>query len=58
MYILDARELPILSMLERIKTQLMARIYSKQQEVNKRQETICLKIKKNLDKNAHHIMDI
>ena len=32
-YILEARELPILSMLERIKSQLMTRFYNKQVEV-------------------------
>jgi hypothetical protein len=31
-YILEARELPILNMLERIRTQLMIRHYSKQKE--------------------------
>ena len=34
-YILEARELPILSMLERIKCQLMTRHYNKQQELGK-----------------------
>jgi hypothetical protein len=32
-YILEARELPILSMLEKIKCQLMTRYYNKQKEV-------------------------
>ena len=31
-YILEARELPILSMLERIKNQIMTRHYNKQKE--------------------------
>ncbi|CAN6335141.1 unnamed protein product, partial [Urochloa humidicola] len=34
-YILDARELPILSMIERIKCQLMTRVCSKQEELKK-----------------------
>lgn len=34
-YILDARELPILSLMERIKSQLMTRIYIKQKEMQK-----------------------
>jgi len=32
-YILEAREMPILSMLEQIKGQLMTRHYTKQKEV-------------------------
>ena len=34
-YILEARELPILSMLERIKNQIMTRHYNKQKEAKK-----------------------
>ena len=49
-YILDARELPILSMLERIKGQLMQRHYTKQIEAEKMEGNICPKIKKKVDK--------
>jgi hypothetical protein len=44
-YILDAREMPILSMLEKIRCQVMNRIYIKQQEA-KWTGTICPKVKK------------
>lgn len=50
-YILYARELPILSMMERIRTQVMNIIIGKQTEVEKWSGTICPKIKK-LEKNA------
>ena len=46
-YILEARELPILSMLERIKCQLMTKHYNKQQELGKDiQGAFCPKIRK------------
>jgi len=46
-YILDAREMPILSMLEHIKGQLMSRYYSKEKEVGQVwQGPICPKIRK------------
>ena len=48
-YILDARELPILAMFERIKEQWMTRHYTKQIEGEKMQDTICPKIKKKLE---------
>lgn len=52
-YILDARELPILSMLERIKNQLMSRHYNKQQELAEHMEgAFCPKIRKKVAKNA------
>ncbi|CAN6352866.1 unnamed protein product [Urochloa humidicola] len=51
-YILDARELPILSMIERIKCQLMTRVCSKQEELKKWPGTICPKIMKKVQKNA------
>ncbi|WVZ99234.1 hypothetical protein U9M48_044563 [Paspalum notatum var. saurae] len=52
-YILDARELPILSMFEKIKCQLMARHYNKQHELkNQMTGTYCPKIKKKLARNA------
>ena len=52
-YILEARELPILSMLERIKCQLMTRHYNKQQELGKDiQGAFCPKIRKKVAKNA------
>jgi len=45
-YILEAREMPILSMLEQIKGQLMSRFYKKQREVGEEwQGPICPKIK-------------
>jgi len=46
-YILEAREMPILSMLEQIKGQLMSRFYKKQREVGEEwQGPICPEIKK------------
>ena len=46
-YILEARDLPILSMLERIKCQLMRRHYNKQQEIGEDiQGAFCPKIRK------------
>lgn len=51
--ILDARDLPILTMLERIKCQLMTRHYSKQKELTEEmQGAFCPKIRKKLNKNA------
>ena len=52
-WILDARELPILSMLRKIKAQLMTRWYTnrKQCEDDWSQLPLCPKIKKKLDKN-------
>jgi hypothetical protein len=52
MYILDANELPILSMIDRIKTQLMTRIYNKQKEAQKWLGRICPKIMKKVAKNT------
>ena len=52
-YILEAREMPILSMLEQIKGQLMTRHYTKQKEVG--EEWLghtCPKIRKKLNKNT------
>jgi hypothetical protein len=52
-YILEAREMPILSMLEKIKQQLMTRYYNKQKEMIKTfVGTICPKIRKKVSKNA------
>lgn len=52
-YILEARELPLLSMLERIKGQLMTRYYNKQKEMEEKwQGPICPKIWKKVSKNA------
>ena len=45
-YILEAREMSILSMLQMIKQQLMTRYYSKQLEAVKFVGTICPKIRK------------
>ena len=54
-WILDARELPILSMLRKIKAQLMTRWYTnrKQCEDDSSQLPICPKIKKNLTKTLN-----
>lgn len=52
-YILEARELPILSMFEKIKSQLISRHYSKQKEVAEQWHgPICPKIRKKVLKNA------
>lgn len=52
-YILDARELPILSMFERIKQQLMTRYYSKQKEMSEQfVGQVCPKIRKKVHKQA------
>lgn len=51
-YILEARELPILSMLERIKNQIMTRHYNKQKEAENFVGTVCPKIRKKIAKNA------
>ena len=51
-YILEARELPILSMLERIKNQIMTRHYNKQKEAENFIGTVCPKIRKKITKNA------
>ena len=52
-YIIDARELPILSIFEQIKTQLMTRHYNKQKEfVNQMVGSFCPKICKKVAKNA------
>ena len=52
-YILEARELPILSMFEKIKCQLMTRHYSKRKELeNEMTSSFCPKIRKKLAKNA------
>jgi len=48
-YILDAREMPILSMIMKIKDQLMNRVYNKQQDVHdKWPGPICPKIRKKI----------
>ena len=54
-YILDARELPILSMLQRVKGQLMTSHYNKQKQMLEQWSTsgnVCPKIRKKLLKNA------
>jgi hypothetical protein len=52
-YILEAREMTILSMFERIKGQLMTRFYNKQQEMGEQfVGRICPKIRKNIAKNS------
>jgi hypothetical protein len=52
-YILEARELPILSILERIKQQLMTRYYNKQKEMlGDFVGTICPKIRKKVARNV------
>jgi hypothetical protein len=49
-YILEAREMPILSMMHTIFYKIEARIVAKQKEVEKWISTICPKIKKKIDK--------
>jgi hypothetical protein len=52
-YILEAREMPVLSMLEQIKTQLMNKHYTKEKEVGEMWDgPICPKIRKKLHKNT------
>ena len=51
-YILDARELPIRSMLDKIKNQLMTRFYSKNTESDEWCGIIYPKIRKKLDKQV------
>ena len=51
-YILEARELPILSMFERIKAQLMTRHYNKQKEAEGFASRFCPKIRGKLNRNA------
>jgi hypothetical protein len=53
-YILDAREMPILSMLEKIRGQLMTRYYNKQKELDQMQGSVCPKIRKKVLKNAEY----
>jgi hypothetical protein len=53
-YILDAREMPILSMLEKIRSQLMSRFYNKYKELEQMQGSVCLKIRKKVLKNAEY----
>ncbi|CAO2194395.1 unnamed protein product, partial [Urochloa humidicola] len=53
-YILEARELPILSMLQRIKSQLMTRHYNKHKEAEQFVGTVCPKIRKKIEKNAEY----
>lgn len=49
-YILEARELPILSMLQRIKSQIMTRHYNKKKEAETFQSQMCPKIRKKVAK--------
>ena len=53
-YILDGREMPVLSMLEYIFYKIMHRLVSKQREAIEKWagQRICPKIKKKLDKNT------
>jgi hypothetical protein len=52
-YILEARELPILSMFEKIKCQLMTRHFSKRKELeNEITSSFCPKIRKKLARNT------
>ncbi|KAM0895583.1 hypothetical protein ACQ4PT_023754 [Festuca glaucescens] len=51
-YILEARELPVLSMFERIKGQIMSRNYNKQNQEEKWPGVVCPKIKKRVLKNV------
>jgi hypothetical protein len=47
-YILDAREMPILSIFEKIRCQLMTKYYNKQKELEQMQGPVCPKIRKEL----------
>ena len=52
-YILEARELPILSMIQKIKAQLMTRFYNKQKELSEKWiGPVCPKIRNKLLKNS------
>ncbi|KAM0913679.1 hypothetical protein ACQ4PT_012023 [Festuca glaucescens] len=51
-YILEARELPVMSMFDKIKCQIMTRHYNKQKEEDKWPGDICPKIKKRVEKNV------
>jgi hypothetical protein len=51
-YILEAREMPVLSMLETMKCKLMTRFYNKEKEVGQDwYGVVCPKIRKKLQKN-------
>jgi hypothetical protein len=50
-YILEARELPVMSMIAKIKHQLMTRHYSKDKEAKAMKGKICPNIKKKVEKN-------
>ena len=50
-YILDARELPIVTNLKKIKDQLMIRFFSKRKETEEMYGNLCPKIREKLDKN-------
>ena len=54
-YILEARELPILTMIQKIKSQLMVRHYNKQKKVTEKWVgmAICPKIRKKLARHAN-----
>ena len=52
MYILEAREFPVLSMIDRIKAQLTTRMVTKNEEMLSWTSPIWPKIKKILDKNT------
>jgi hypothetical protein len=51
-YILDARELPIRSMFDKVNNQLMVSHYNKNLESDEWCGPICLKIRKKLDKQV------
>ena len=48
---MEARELPVLSMLDRIKGQMMSRNYTKQMEAEKWHGPVCPKIRKKVEKH-------
>ena len=55
-YILEARELPILSMIKKIMCELMNRIYTKQKEAQEKwNSTICPKIKEKVEEKCRFI---
>ncbi|CAM0880030.1 unnamed protein product [Alopecurus aequalis] len=58
-WIVEARELPILSMMERIQCQLMSRYYENEKEAREKWVgQICPKIKKKLEKNAEYAAEV
>ncbi|CAN6354378.1 unnamed protein product [Urochloa humidicola] len=54
-YILDARDMPILTMFEKMRCQLMNRFYTKKKEaIEKWKGTICPKVRKKVERHADY----